>query len=85
MILSIVTGSVVMEGTATSETISIDDASASLSSGLSGLDNIDGLPLTSSSITVNSDSTAAGDTERVGMIIGIVTGSLAAIGTYVII
>jgi len=55
MIESITTGSVNVAGTATTSSGNVVDASQSLSSGLSGLSDINGLPLASSSIFTNKD------------------------------
>ena len=82
---TIITGSVIVTGTATATDSSTTAASTSLSSGLAGVTDIDGLTLTSSSIVVVGADSSASTQSQVGMIVGLAVGSVVLVGMFVII
>lgn len=83
---TIITGSVIVTGTATATDSSTTAASTSLSSGLAGVTDIDGLTLTSySTVVVGADSSASTQSQsQDGMIIGLAVGSVVLVGMFVI-
>ena len=81
---TIITGSVIVTGTATATDSSTTAASTSLSSGLAGVTAIDSLTLTSSSIVVVGADSSASTQSQVGMIVGLAVGSVVLVGMFVI-